>query len=58
MKAWLARRRKFLVAVATFAAGAVSAGFLHGTALTDVELGLLALNALGVHAVPNAKESS
>jgi len=49
----LARRRKWLVTVATFAAGLIDLGFVHATPASPPASFILALNSAGVHAVPN-----
>lgn len=50
---WLAKRRKWLVTVATFLAGVPTIVVLNGTTRTVVGVVLLALNSAGVHQVPN-----
>ena len=56
VKAHVAPARKALVAVAALAAQVIALGVLHGTALHYVQVGLAALAAVGVYAVPNAKK--
>jgi len=53
VKRYLAEARKGAVALATVLAAVVAAGTLPQPAATWVALGLLALNAIGVYAVPN-----
>lgn len=49
----LALYNKFLVAVATAGASAISLGLIVGTASKWVSIGIAFVGALGVYAIPN-----
>lgn len=50
---WLGQRKKWLVTVATFAAGIIDLGYVSGDARLWVGVVLLALNSAGVHQATN-----